>query len=268
MHGLAFERVPALAKNGGMPQNVPPFEFSEAAKRLRSFVYDFWCERGHGPNLRAAHEGTGLQRREIVQAYKELQLGIICVVDQDSQNCNVLKFQPFSSYPSQVEVWIDGRFHSFAGCALESVAISRMPAFAGKELTLKSYCACCLAPIELEARDGAVAAREGALVHISTSPWDWNNNDIVHQCDSMNFVLDASHAERYERIVARRGVLLDIEQTTRFVKATADSRMWDPEWAPATIDPKAVIFGLKQLGADVGNWTGERTPVPGTTRGA
>jgi len=102
------------------------------------------------------------------------------------------------------------------------------------------------------------------LVHISTSPWDWNNNDIVHQCDSMNYVLDAAHADRYERIVSRRGVLLTIELTAAFVKATGDERMWDYDWAPATLNPKAVIFGMKQLGADVSAWTGERAPVPGT----
>lgn len=248
-----------------MPQNVPAFEFSAAAKQLRAFVYEFWCEQGRGPNLRAVHEGTGLDRRQIVQAYKELQLGIICVVDQDSQNVNLLKFQPFSSFPSQVEVWIDGRFHSYAGCALESVAISKMPAFQGKDLVLQSYCACCLAPIELRAREGVVQPVGGAMVHISTTPWDWNNDDIVHQCDSMNFVLDAEHAERYERIVCRRGALLTIEQTAMFVKATGDARMWDYDWAPATIDPRAVIFGMKQLGVDVGAWTGERQPVPGAT---
>ncbi len=246
-----------------MPQNVPAFDFSDPAKALRQFVYEFWCEHGHGPNLRAVHEGTGLDRRTIVQGYKELQLGIICVVDQDSVNCNLLKFQPFSSFPSQVEVWIDGRFHSYAGCALESVAISKMPPFAGTELTLKSYCACCLGPIDLTATDGVVTAPEGVLVHVSTSPWDWNNDDIIHQCDSMNYVLDAAHAERYETTVSRRGVLLTIEQTAMFVKATGDARMHDYDWAPATIDPKAVIYGMKQIGVDVSAWTGERTPVPG-----
>jgi hypothetical protein len=248
-----------------LPQNVAPFEFSGPAKQLRAFVYEYWCEHGHGPNLRAAHDGTGLDRRTIIQSYKELQLGIICVVDQDSQNCNVVKFQPFSSFPSQVEVWIEGDFHSFAGCALESVAISRMPPFKGKQLTLKSYCACCLNPIELTAADGVVTPgpSSSVLVHISTSPWDWNNNDIVHQCDSMNFVIDEAHAERYERIISRRGVLLTIEQTASFVKATADERMWNADWPPATIDPKAVVFGMKQLGVDVSPWTGERSPVPG-----
>jgi hypothetical protein len=58
-------------------------------------------------------------------------------------------------------------------------------------------------------------------------------------------------------------VLLRIEQTAMFVKATADTRMWDPDWAPATIDPKAVIVGMKQLGVDVRAWTGERSEVPG-----
>ena len=246
-----------------MPQNVPLFEFSDAAKALRAFVYEHWCANGYGPNLRAVHDATGFDRRTIVQAYKELQLGIICVVDQDSVNCNLLKFQPFSSFPSQVEVWMEGRFHSYAGCALESVAISKMPPFAGKELTLKSYCACCLGAIELTATDGVVTAPEGVLVHISTSPWDWNNDDILHQCDSMNFVLDQAHAQRFEAIVSRRGVLLTIDQTAMFVKATGDARMHDYDWAPATIDPKAVIFGMKQLGVDVSSWTGERTPIPG-----
>jgi hypothetical protein len=245
-----------------MPQNVPVFDFSDEAKRLRAFVYEFWCEHGRGPNLHAVHAGTGLDRRQIVQGYKELQLGIICVVDQDSVNCNLLKFQPFSSFPSQVEVWIDGAFHSYAGCALESVAISKMPPFAGKELTLRSYCACCLGAVELTAVDGVVQAPDGVFVHISTSPWDWNNDDIVHQCDSMNFVLGPDHAERFERIVSRRGVLLTIDQTAMFVKATGDSRMHDYDWAPATLNPPAVILGMKQLGVDVSAWTGERSQVP------
>ena len=121
-----------------MPQDVPAFEFSDEAKRLRAFVYEHWCANGRGPNLRVVHEGTGLDRRQIVQAYKELQLGIICVVDQDTQNINMLKFQPFSSFPSQVEVHLDGRFHCYAGCAMESMAISKMPPFAGKEVRLES----------------------------------------------------------------------------------------------------------------------------------
>jgi len=50
-----------------MPQNVPMFEWTDNALRLRQFVYEFWCREGVGPNLRDVHEALGLGRREIVQ---------------------------------------------------------------------------------------------------------------------------------------------------------------------------------------------------------
>ena len=45
-----------------MPQQVPEFRFSEDALRLRQFLYEHWCAHGHGPNLRAANQATGLPR--------------------------------------------------------------------------------------------------------------------------------------------------------------------------------------------------------------
>jgi len=110
-----------------MPQNVPSFEFSDRAKQVRAFVFEFWCANGRGPTLREAHEATDLDRRQIIQAYKELQLGIVITVDENTQNCNLLKAPPFSSYPSQVRAYIDDEFHSFVGCASEAVAFSHMP---------------------------------------------------------------------------------------------------------------------------------------------
>ena len=53
-----------------MPQNIPEFRFSDDALKLRQFVYEHWCAHGHGPNLRSAHEGTGLSREQILEAYK------------------------------------------------------------------------------------------------------------------------------------------------------------------------------------------------------
>ena len=49
------------------------------------------------------------------------------------------------------------------------------------------------------------------------------------------------------------------------MKATGDERMWDYDWAPATLNPPAVVLGMKQLGVDVSAWTGERSPVPGAS---
>ncbi len=239
-----------------MPQNVPEFQFDADALRLRQFLYEYWCTHGHGPNLRAAHEGTGLSRAQIIDAYQQLDLGLICVVDHTSQNVNLLKVQPFSSYPSQVEVYLDDRFHCYAGCALESIALSRMPPFAGRTIRLESYCACCLAPVTITTRDGEVLAHtpETVAIHISTSPREWNLTNIVSMCDSMNFVHDAAHAARYERQIARRGVLVTLDQARRFVADTAANRMHRYDWPPVAVKPARILAGLKALGVDVGNW--------------
>jgi hypothetical protein len=241
-----------------MPQNVPEFQFSESALKLRQFLYEYWCAEGHGPNLRAAHEATGLGREQLIDAYRELDLGLVCTIDQGTQNVNLLKLQPFSSYPSQVAVHIDGRFHCWAGCAMESVALSRMPPFAGKEVRLESYCACCLTPVTLTTRDGEILSRapESVLIHVSSSPREWNTTNIVCMCDSMNYVLDAEHARAYERKICRRGVLFTLEQALRFVADTGKNRMWRYDWPPVTLRPERVINGIRALGVDVTSWGG------------
>ena len=238
-----------------MPQNVPAFQFSDDAKRVRQTIYEHWCRHGRAPNLREAHDATGLGRARLVEVFRELDLGLILTIQQDTQNVAILKCQPFSSYPSQVAVHLDGRFHCWAGCAMESIAISRMPPFAGKTLTLVSSCACCFAPLTLAMRDGEVEATPSApLVHVSTTPREWNAVDIVCMCDSMNFVLDAAHATAYERQVARRGVCFTIEQARRFVAGTGDNRMHRYDWEPVAMVPSRVIAGIKALGVDVSNW--------------
>ncbi len=240
-----------------MPQNVPAFQFSADARRVRRFIYEHWCAHGHGPNLRAVHEATGLARERLIEVYRELDLGLILTLDQRTNQAAILKCQPFSSYPTQVAVHLDGRFHCWAGCAMESVAISKMPPFAGRALRLESYCACCLAPVSLTARDGEVRADGPApLIHVSTTPREWNAADIVCMCDSMNFVLDAEHALAYERQIARRGVLFTLEQARRFVAGTGDNRMHRDDWEPVPLIPARVIAGVKALGVDVSNWEG------------
>jgi hypothetical protein len=239
-----------------MPHNVPAFEFSDHALEVRQFLYEYWCAHGHGPNLRAAHEATGLPREHLIEAYRELDLGLVCTVDQATQNCNLLKLQPFSSYPSQVEVHLGGRFHCWAGCAMESIALSRMPPFAGKEVRLESYCACCLAPVSILTRDGELLSRAPAsvLIHVSSTPREWNTVNIVCMCDSMNYVLDAGHAAAYERAIARRGVLFTLEQARRFVADTGQNRMWRYDWPPVSFRPERVVAGVRALGVDVTNW--------------
>ncbi len=239
-----------------MPQNVEPFTFTEDALQLRQFIFEHWCATGVAPNLRKIHEATGLDRRRTRQALKQLQLGISVVVNQDSQNGDILKAPPFSSFPCQVELYLDGEFHSYIGCASEAMAVSNMPPFQGKECRLESFCACCLEPItiidtsfQLQSCDPA-----GVLWHVNKSPWDWGNVDMGSMCDSMNFVMNEDHARAYELQTGTRGVFCPIEAGKEFVRYTAETRMHDYHWPPGVMDPAAIIERFRSLGCDVSVW--------------
>jgi hypothetical protein len=239
-----------------MPQNVPEFEFTDDAKKVRAFIFDFWCEHGRGPTLLEVHQATELDRHGIVRAYKELQLGIDIVVNEDTQNCNLLKAPPFSSFPSQVRAYIDDKFHSFVGCASEAVAFSHMPPFKDKTVRLESFCACCFTPITLISKNFEMQSvtPPGIFLHISLSPYDWNNVDMGRMCDSMNYVIDADHAERYERQTATRGILVSLDQAKMFVQNVANERMYNYHWKPGILNPRAVIKGFEMMGVDTSPW--------------
>jgi hypothetical protein len=93
-------------------------------------------------------------------------------------------------------------------------------------------------------------------MHISASPHDWNNVSMVTMCDAMNFVLGPDHAERYERQISRRGVLLDLDQVKKFVTYTATQRAHDYHWPPQTMMPEIVIQLFEGYGVDCTNWRG------------
>jgi hypothetical protein len=227
-----------------MPHFVPPFDWSDDALRLRQFNYEHWCEHGYGPNLRDVHETLGLGRRDAVETYKELMLGIACTIDPDSLNCPVLRFQPFASFPTQVKAYVDDEFHSYAGCAMEAVAFGNMPPFRGRTVRLESYCMCCLEPLWFTTVDGEIVDRcPSILVHVSSSPYDWCNDDL-------------DHAERFEREVCRRGVVFTLEQAKTFVSAAVGERMWNYNKPAERHDPRPIVAGVKALGVDVTNWGG------------
>jgi hypothetical protein len=239
-----------------MPQYVPAWQFDENALKVRQFLYAYCCTNGVAPHLGDVNAGTGLSREAITEAYRKLDLGGMIVVDHETQNLNLLKVLPFASFPSAVKLIVDGKFHSYLGCAMESVATSKMPPFAGKDLRLDSYCACCLAPISVAAKDGVIlsATPDSTLIHVSLSPWDWNAVDFIPMCDSMNYVLDADHALAYEKRMARRGVLFNFDQAMRFVAGVANNRMWDYHWSAGGMNPAGVLEAIRGLGVDTSNW--------------
>ncbi|MGD0045069.1 MAG: organomercurial lyase, partial [Isosphaeraceae bacterium] len=166
------------------------------------------------------------------------------------------KAPPFSSFPSQAELYIDGEFHSYIGCASEAMAVSNMPPFQDKECRIESFCACCLAPITIidKAFKMMSCDPEGVLWHVNKNPWDWGNVDMGSMCDSMNFVLDAEHARNYEMQTGTRGVFCSIEAGKEFVRYTATIRMHDYNWPPGIMDPPAIIERFRSLGCDVSIW--------------
>ena len=131
-----------------------------------------------------------------------------------------------------------------------------MPPFKDKSVRLESHCACCFAPITLISKNFEMQSvtPPGIFLHISLSPYDWNNVDMSRMCDSMNYVLDAEHAERYERQTATRGVLVNLDQAKLFVQNVANERMYNFHWKPGRLNPRAVIKGFEMMGVDTSPW--------------
>ena len=239
-----------------MAHYVPPMEWSERALVVREFIFDYWAEHRRGPNLRRVGEGTGLSRRDIVQAYKELQTGIVMVVDQDSPNCDILKIPPYSAFPSQVEMYVDDEFHSFIGCAHEAVAVSKMPHFEGQEVRLESYCACCLEPITFWSREFEITriTPDAPLVHCAMPVWDWVHDDMKAMCDNVNLVIDRDHAAEFETQIGRRGILFTMQQVKDYVEPAIGVRGWDYHWPSLSMNPERLIDGMRALDIDLSPW--------------
>src|SRR5690606_34874672 len=114
-----------------------------------------------------------------------------------------------------------------------SVAFSRTPNMNNRDVTIESYCACCLAPVSLTWNNGELlrsTPSEPPLIHVSKHPNDWAIPSVWTMCDSMNFVLDEEHARRYEAQQSRRGVLFTLEQAKPFVAVAGDHRHWEYDW--------------------------------------
>jgi hypothetical protein len=242
-------------------QNVPRFTYSDLALRVRAFLYDFWSEHGHGPSLGDTHDALGLARDDIVAAYKELNFGEI-VFDLTTQNLCTIKVPPFSAVTTQVQIWIDGKFFAYCGCAMESVAVSKTPKLRDRDITIETYCACCLERVTLVWRNGDLvrANPEDPLIHVSLHPDDWAIPTVWRMCDSMNFVLDAEHAARSEAAMSRRGVLFTLDQAKTFVAVAGDHRVWEYDWYTGPLQPAGLIERIKALGVDTSPWESARLP--------
>ena len=217
-----------------MPQFVPPFEWTDDALRLRQFLFDFWFERRRPPNLLDVHRALGLGRRALEEAYQLLDLGRDCTVDQRTQNFNLLKAPPFASFPTLYPMFVGDEFHSYTGCAHEVLGFSNSPQIRDQVVRCESCCECCFTPITIELRNFEVLSCTPSepVIHVTETPWEWMKVDMISMCDTTNFAVDAEHAERYERMQGRRGVLFTLDQAREHVRFVAENRCWDYHWPP------------------------------------
>jgi hypothetical protein len=240
-----------------MSAGLAPTEWSSDAKQLLDFLYRFWAEHRRPPNLRDIHEATGMGLRETRRTLRELETGFAVAFGDGTLNLNLAKVTPFSATPTPVYFEHEGRFHSYVGCPAEALTLSAMPMFCDSLLTVRASCECCFEAIELQLQNMVVrsCSPPEPLVSFVGSPYEWEHGvppDRV--CDSIHFVLDASHARRYEEQIARRGITMTLEQLAAISAGAAKRRMWDPDWPPMWMDGQALVNGFAAVGVDVSAW--------------
>jgi hypothetical protein len=232
-------------------------QFSEGAKDVLDFLYRFWGEHRRPPNLADVHRSTGLAMRDIRRVYRELMAGFAISFDDWTLNLGLKKVTPFSATPTSVLIEHHGWFHSYVGCPAEAITVSAMPMFHQSVLTVRSSCECCYEPIELQIKNMEIVASPTPepLVSMVGSPYEWEHGVSADRvCDSIHFVLDASHARRYEEQVNRTGITLTLAQLRDLGSSVAKRRMWDRDLPPIWIDGQKIVEAYEAAGVDVSPW--------------
>jgi len=91
------------------------------------------------------------------------------------------------------------------------------------------------------------------VIHVTETPWEWLKVDMISMCDTTNFALDAAHAERYERMQGRRGVLFTLDQAREYIRFVAEARCWDYHWPPMVgggVRGDSTLDRLESFGVD------------------
>lgn len=246
--------------------SLASWEWSAEARRLISFVYEFWVERRRPPAMVDIFDGTGLDSRSTRRLARELQEGFALAFDDNRVTFSIDKAPPFSATPTSVVCELEGEFLTYVGCPMEVTTIGYLPPLEDRPLTIRSHCACCFEPFSLEFRGRQLLSDPGSLViAVIRSPWDVEHGvtaEIV--CDSYHFALDRDHAARFEAQVARRAVLLTFSQAQAMTRLSGEQRMRDPHWKATRIDGQQLMKHYENNGVDVSPWR-QPEPIPVST---
>jgi hypothetical protein len=231
--------------------------WSHAALDLINFVYGFWSQEHRPPTFLDIHDALNVSPQRLRRLFRELSEGFALTSRDQLVGFAIDKAPPFSATSTTIAAFVDGSFLSFIGCPMEGLTVGALPPLADKVIILRSYCACCFTPIELEVRGQEVLSAKPSLpiISIIRSPYDWEGGvspEIV--CDSFHYVLDEAHAARFEKQTLRRGTTMTIDQARVLTSDAAARRMRDPHFAQIRIEAAPMITFLDTIGVDVSHW--------------
>ena len=134
--------------------------------RIRNHLYrSFVCSATAQTPAEAAAE-LGLAEHEVAASFRRLHDAHALVLDDEKR---IRMLNPFSAVETPHRVEAGGRSW-FANCAWDALGI---PAALGTDAAIESECPDCGETLELEVRDGALAAGRGHFVHFVVPARRW-----------------------------------------------------------------------------------------------
>jgi hypothetical protein len=227
------------------------FEFSDDAKRVRKFLYDYFLAHGTSPELRTISEELELSQERTWDGLHELERANFVVFVPGTED--ILKVPPFSAVPNRFRVTAEDGRHWYAGCAGESTTLNAF--LPGVAVAVSSTCPTCWGPITFELRDRELLSLqcEAGVIHIGTHPDHFRENWIV-TCDSINFFCSPEHVTEWEQAVPeRRGAHFPIQNATKWTNAVAPMRL-DYDRPSNQYVPGQWRNSYQALGADTSAW--------------
>lgn len=135
--------------------------------RIRNHVYASFTRAGAAPAPAETATALGLAEEDVAAAYRRLHDAHALVLEPGSTAIRMLN--PFSAVPTPHRVEAAGRSW-FANCAWDALGI---PAALHADGTVRSGCADCGEPLELDVRDGRLARGAELLVHFVVPARRW-----------------------------------------------------------------------------------------------
>jgi hypothetical protein len=227
------------------------FEFTEDAKRVRKYLYDYFVKHGGSPELAAISEDLELSQGQTWDGLHELERANFVIFVPGTED--ILKVPPFSAVPNRFRVTAEDGRRWYAGCAGESTTLNAF--LPGVRVTVNSRCPTCWGPITFQIRDREVLSLESedAVIHIGTHPDRFRANWIV-TCDSINFFCSPNHVAEWEEAVPeRKGAYFPIQNAMKWTDKVARLRL-DYDRPSNQHVPGAWRASYPALGADVSAW--------------